>query len=369
MVSSPPRCSRAPKDREVSKPSHTQAVFRVTTFATGSASGPTLLPESEMSQRKRTREWSEKQATELMRGRILKGIHSGQLDTGDRLPTYREVSEETGLDLRAVTRVYRVLASEGLVEIRGRTGVYVAPQERLGGRVLAETARWVIGVLREVWIRQIHLPDFPEFLRKCIATAEVRCVCIESTVDQLERICTELHQDFGFRAISIHADRLAPIRSGNGTSRERVPRELGEAHFLVTTAFHAAAVRPMAQALEKPLAVVRLTPDLVREVEKHLAGGGLTVICVDPRFLERVRLTVGGEHGDRIRGVLAQDEEAIRHLDRSKPVLITHAARERLPELDLPSIIPPGPILSRESAEELAELLVRFNLEAMREKE
>jgi DNA-binding transcriptional regulator YhcF (GntR family) len=309
-----------------------------------------------MSQRKRAREWSERQATELIRGRILKGIHSGHLNAGDRLPTYREVGEETGLDLRAVTRVYGVLAGEGLVEIRGRTGVYVAPQERLGGRVLEETARWVVRVLCEAWVRRIHLPEFPEFLRKCISAVEVRSVCIESTVDQLERMCTELHADFGLRTVPVHADRLS-----------RIPGELREADLLVTTAFHAAAVRPIAEALEKPLVVVRLNPDMVRQVEKHLAEGELTVICVDPRFLERVRLVIGGEHADRIRGVLADDEEAVRNLDRRQPVLISGAARERLPGLDLPSILPPGPVISRESAEELAELLVRFNVEAMRD--
>lgn len=319
-----------------------------------------------MSQRKRTREWKESQVRVLLRGRILSGIHSGHISAGDRAPTYREVAEETGLDLRAVTRIYEALEREGLVEVRGRQGVFIARQERLGGRVLEETARWVIGILNEAWLRRIHLPDFPEFLRKCIATVEVRSVCIESTVDQIDALCNELHREFGLRTTALHADHLVPIQHAS-LQRDRVPQEMQEADFLVTTAFHAAAVRPIADALGKPLAVVTLNPGIVREIEKRLARGEFTVICVDPRFLERVRLVIGGEHANRIRGVLVDDEEAIRSLDRNEPVLVSHAARERLPELDLPSVIPPGPVLSRESAEELTELLVRINVEAMRE--
>lgn len=319
-----------------------------------------------MSERRRTRRWKESQVLDLLRGRILSGIHSGHLSAGDRAPTYREVAEETGLDLRTVTRVYEALQREGLVEVRGRQGVFIARQERLGGRVLEETARWVIGMLGEAWLRRIHLPDFPEFLRRCIATVEVRAVCIESTVDQLERMCAELGREFGLRTVSVHADDLVPFQHGS-VQRDRMPRELREADFLVTTAFHAAAVRPIAETLEKPVVVVTLNVELVRALEKRLALGDLTVICVDPRFLERIRLVIGGEHGYRIRGVLVHDEEAIGRLDRNEPVLVSDSARKRRPGLDFPSVIPPGTVLSRESTDELIEMLVRFNVEAMRE--
>ena len=343
-----------------------QLVFRVSVLATEVLERGTLLQGNIMSQRKRAREWTERQVTDLLRGRILSGIHGGHLEAGDRLSTYREISKETGLDLRAVARVYGALAGEGLVEIRGKTGVFVAPQERLGGRVLEETARWMVGVLRDAWTRQIQLPHVPDFVRECIATVEVTCACIESTEDQIQSICSELHRDFGFRSLPVHADRLTPIQVGS-TLHERFPAEVREADILVTTAFHASAIRPLADALEKPLMVVRLDPNIVRQLERIVEQGELTVVCVDPRFLERVRLVIGGEHGERIRGVLVDDGDAIRALNRETPTLVSHAARERLGDLDLPSVIPTGRVLSPDSAEDLAELLIRFNAEAMKE--
>ncbi len=321
-----------------------------------------------MSERRRTRQSKESQALDLLRGRILSGIHSGHITAGDQAPTYREVADETGLDLRAVNRIYGALEKEGLVEVRGRQGVFIAPQERLGGRVPEETARWVIGILNDAWVRRIHLPDLPEFLRKCIVGVQVRCACIESTADQLYAICTELNRDFGLVSSPVHVDQLAAAQAAIDL-RERVPPELREADFLVTTAFHASTAREFARRLEKPLVVIRLNPDLVRHIERRLAAGELTVVCVDPRFLERMRLVFGGDHAERIRGILADDQEAVRRLDPKKPVHVTSLARERLKQIPAPVLFTGDhAAMSPESAAELAEMLVRINLEAMRER-
>ena len=318
-----------------------------------------------MNQRKRARQQSERAALDLLRGRILSGIHTGHLHAGDRLPTYREISEETGLDLRAVARLYEALEAEGLVRVRGRLGVFIAEQERAGGEVLEETARWMVGVLREAWTRRIHLPDFPELVRKCMETVEVKCACIESTEDQLYTLCTELHRDFGFRSSPVHADQLVPIHIGD-LLQQRLPPELRDADLLVTTAFHAAALRRIADEMDKPLVVIQLNPDLVRAMERRLAEGDLTVICVDPRFVERVRLIVGPELSGRIRGVLVDDTAALERLDPDEPVMISSAARARLGTLRVRSLLPAGAILAPDSAEDLIQVLLRFNLDAMK---
>ncbi len=300
----------------------------------------------------------------LVRDRIVSGIHSGRLNPGDRLPTYREIAEEAGVDLRVVARVYGDLEREGLVEVRGRSGVFVAEQEQIGGRVLAETARWMIGVLCGARTRHICLPDFPDFVRKCIGTTEVRCACVESTEDQLSAICNELHRDFGVHSTPILTDRLPPIRGEEPP--ENLPQEIREADFLVTSTFHAAALRPLAEMIEKPLVVIRLHPETLRQLRRALAKGEITVVHVDPRFPERIRL-LAEEHADRIRSVLARGRAVLDRLDRSRPILITPAARALLRAEDLPPTFLPGPVISNESAEEIIELLVRFNLEAMRE--
>lgn len=301
-------------------------------------------------------QWSDVRLAEMIRGRIVGRIHTGRLDVGDRLPSYREVAEETGADLRAVARVYRRLEAEGLVEVRGRSGVYVAPQERIGGRVLAETARWMVGVLREAWTRRIALPGLPEFVRGCTAAATVRCAFVESTADQLQAFGGELRDDFGFAVSAVHADRL----SGGAP-----PPELAAAHLVATTAFHAGEARDAAARLGKPLVVIRLNRMFTREIQRRLAAEELDVLYADEAFVERVRLIAGSVYAGRVRGVSARDPEAVARLDPSRPVLVSPAARALLPGAELPPSFPPEPMIGAEAAEELAELLLRFNLEAL----
>ena len=63
---------------------------------------------------------------EAMRSRVLRGLQSGTLRSGDRLPSARALERELEVDHRILLDVYRTLATEGLVETRPRGGVYVA---------------------------------------------------------------------------------------------------------------------------------------------------------------------------------------------------------------------------------------------------
>lgn len=309
---------------------------------------------------------AEARLAQLLRGRLLAAIHTGRLTGGSRLPSYREVSDETGDDLRAVARAYAVLEAEGLVEVRGRSGVFLAEQKRIGGRLLAETARWLVAVGKEAWLRRLRVSELPDFVRQCTASRVVRCTFVESTVDQVASIGTELREDFGFQVSTVHADRFAPIAADGEDPGPRVPDEVREADFIATTAFHAKEMQTVAARLEVPLVVIRLNPMFTREVQRTLAEQEMPVVCVDPLFAERLKLFVGDQHPERVRTVLASDRDEVARLDRSRPVLVSEAARQQLSELDLPRSFPDQPMISPESADELLELLIRLNLEETR---
>ena len=307
---------------------------------------------------------AEARLVDLLRGRLLAGIHTGRLSAGDRLPSYRELSDELGMDLRAVARAYAFLEAEGLVEVRGRSGVFLAEQKRVGGRLLAETARWLVAVGREAWLRRVRVPQLPDFVRECTASRVVRCAFVESTVDQVTSIGTELRDDFGFDVAPVHVEH-APIAAGE-TDPPALPAELREADFIATTAFHAREMQAAAGALEVPLVVIRLNPLFMREVQRTLAEQEMVVVCADPLYAERLKLFVGKQHTERVRTVLASDRDEVAKLDPSRPVLVTEAARSQLAGLPLPQSFPDQPMISPESADELLELLIRLNLEETR---
>jgi DNA-binding transcriptional regulator YhcF (GntR family) len=304
--------------------------------------------------------------TTMLRSRIIAGLHSGQYDAGDRLPTYREVSSEAGTDLRAVARAYGVLEREGLVEVRGRSGVFVAPQERIGGTVLAETSRWLAAVLREARLRRVPIPEFPEFARRCTQSTTVRCVCIESTEDQVSALCRELETEFGFGAHGMLVDSLSEAAAHPDDAP--VPTAIAAADLVVTTLYHAAAITPVARRWNRPLVVVRLCPDAIRQVQECVEAHELPVIHVDPRFVDRLRAVLGAR-AERIRPISARDRKAVAALDPDRPALISAAARGLLKGVRLPPPAISGGIVSNESAGELIDLLIRFNLEAIRSRE
>ncbi|MBA4159853.1 MAG: GntR family transcriptional regulator [Gemmatimonadetes bacterium] len=306
---------------------------------------------------------SESDLTHRLRDRIVTALHLERLHTGGRLPSIREVSRETGVDARIVTRAYRTLEAEGLVEVRGRSGVYVAEQERLGDELLSEMARWMAGVLTEAWKRMIKIPDLPEFVRRCTASVRLGCACVEANEDSITALCTELSESFGLDSRPVD---LNTVPLYEPVEVEGLPAELREADLVVTTVFHAGVIRAIAEALKKPLVIVSSNPETGPEIERHLREGRLNAVIVDPRFGERLRSTYGGVYRERMRIVLAVDSQTIAELDPSEPVLLTEAARHRLGEMSRFTLVPHTPCISARSARELAEILIRLNIEAQR---
>ncbi|MGI9179015.1 MAG: GntR family transcriptional regulator [Longimicrobiaceae bacterium] len=304
--------------------------------------------------------------TERLRDRVIGELHLGRLHAGDRLSGVRELAEEYDVGVRAVVRAYRALEKEGLVEIRSRSGVYVAPQERLDEEVLEETASWLADTLIEALKRRITIPGLPEFVRRCTATLRPRCVLLESTEDHLTILSTELRDEYGFDVHPVDLAALGEGRSRESADGEGLANSVGGAHLLVTTTYHAASARVIADSLQKPLVVVTAHPNTASTLERHLRCGTLTVVCVDAAFGERMRAVYGGRFPGRVRVVLAGDGESLRALDPEEPVLLTLAARQRLGATPLRSLLPHSPSISPESGRELTQLLVRLNVAAER---
>jgi DNA-binding transcriptional regulator YhcF (GntR family) len=301
---------------------------------------------------------------ERIRNRIVGEMHLGHLRGGDRLPSVREMARELEADHRAVAAAYRALEAEELVEVRGRAGAFVTRQERLGGELPGETAGWLAGVLSEARRRRIGIPDFPDFVRSYTARTRLRCACVESNRDSSEALCIELKEEFGLEPFPLSAEALPAPRGRKRPEPAAIPTALREADLVVTTAFHGHAAQASAEALGKPFTVLTVHPEMVRIIERRLRTGPLTLIAVDPAYAARFRdvyHAVHGTHGFRV--VMAEDRVAVGRLDRTEPVLATRAARRILPDLDLPLLIPRYPSISPESTRDLAEIMIRLNLE------
>lgn len=298
-----------------------------------------------------------------LRDAITGALHHGTLREGDRLPSVRKTAEAFGVTAYAALQAYVALEAEGLVERRERSGVYVGCMERQPARALPETGTWLAQVLTEACEHQLKIPRLPELIQQWTAALAVRCTCIESCVDLRVALCLELEQQFGMQPTPREPESEASARKG---APEETDRSIRDADLLVTTPYHAAEARRLADEHGKPLLLATLNPATVAAAEQRLRGGGLTVICVDPLFGERIRRLHGGIHRKRVRVVLAHDARSLRALDRAEPVLLTPAARQAMDPCDFRLIAPVRPSFSLEFARKTAEMLIRLNLRAAR---
>lgn len=300
--------------------------------------------------------------TDALRRRIVGALRGGALERGDRLPSVRELGAEFDADPRLVLAAYRALAREGVVEIRPRSGIYVAlgaASLRAGAPATAEG--WVADVLADGLARNVPAPALGEWLTRCLTARRWRALVVATTSDQVDGMCRELRGDYGLEARGLLAEELA-ARGAPAVRR---------ADLVVTTDAHAARARALAATRDLPCVVVAVRPDLVDAEWSLLLRGPVYVVLSDARFVPIVRdyfrAVPGSEHVHPV--VLGRDDLSI--VPDEAPVYVTRSARARLGNAAVPGrLVPPARIFSPDSAREILRIVVRGNLDAMeRERE
>jgi DNA-binding transcriptional regulator YhcF (GntR family) len=305
--------------------------------------------------------------SDRLRDRILNALHLGTLHPGDRLPSIRALWRELGVDHRVVAQAYRVLEAEGLVEVRGRSGVYLAPQDELGGELLAETARWMNGVLVEAWKRRIGVRELPDLVRLCTSTRRTRVAVVESNADQMTAYCGEMEEDFGVESVAVRISPVPLPRPERSVEFHSVEDVLRTVDFVVTTSYHSRLVRKAAENVGIPAVTITVNPEVVEVVQRHLLSGPLTIVAAEEEFGNRMRAMYGDllDAPEQIRLVRASDAAAVAALDPAEPVMLTRAARRVLgPSPRLTMLVPHSPTISPQTAREILSLVIRMNVEA-----
>lgn len=66
--------------------------------------------------------------SEQVRAQVVAAVHDARLTPGEKLPTVRALADELGLAVNTVAKAYRQLEQDAVIETRGRSGTFVAPQ-------------------------------------------------------------------------------------------------------------------------------------------------------------------------------------------------------------------------------------------------
>lgn len=293
----------------------------------------------------------------LLRRRVLAGLRTGALEPGARLPSTRELSGRLDVDPRVVLAAYRDLADEGLVELRPRSGIYVAADAPRAERGAAPAESWLVDVLAEGVRREVPVPALAGWLRRATATVRLRAVVVAATADQRDGIAAELRGEFG-----LEADVVAPEALADPAS---IPPELERADVLVTTEALASAVRALGERLGVPVVLAAVRPDLVGDEWQRLLRQPVWVVVRDPRFGELVREFILRIAPAAELRVVQAGHDDVAAIPADAPVYVTRSAREQLGDRALPGRpLPSARTLAPQSSRELLALVVRANLGA-----
>lgn len=86
---------------------------------------------------------------EQVRVQMLEQMQNGELASGAKLPTVRQLATDLGIAPGTVARAYKELEAAGAIETRGRAGTIVAWSPEAGERLVQELAARIAAVARE----------------------------------------------------------------------------------------------------------------------------------------------------------------------------------------------------------------------------
>ena len=298
------------------------------------------------------------QPTEIrdhLRRQIVADVHLGKLKPGGRLPSLRMVSTELGISIRAAARAYSDLQDEGLVSVRGRSGIYLVlpPSQELE---LHPPLDWYTEFLAGAWVRRLRIADVASLLSELIARP-MSVACVESTLDHMEAFCTELADEF---SLQTHSITLTPDGAKLGDGIMTLYDALTGVDFVVTTAFHAAEVRAAADLLKKPVVIVSANDVLVDAIQAQVDVGRVIIVAHDPLFIERFNNTIKNRFADahNLRVLDIAEAKADPALLANATVLYTRAARKEMNEAEYHLLPPPIPFLSVAAARRVLQCML-----------
>lgn len=274
---------------------------------------------------------------------------------------------EKQVDHRVVARAYRELEEEGWVEVRGRSGVRVAQpaSRRVDSQLQRDLLFRVVDTMAEGWRHDVSLPALASLFQRCADASAFRCACVESNLDQMTAYCAEVGTATGMTMVPAYLGPQDRERIEDAEAARRLAEILGQVDMVVTTQYHSTAVRAAMEGASASLIVLRINPDLADTIRARIRAQGLTLLAATPEFGERVRLMYDDviEREDQLRVVLVGEDGPMERMDPLEPVLLTRAARERVPALGaLRMVFPHSPTLADESIREVSTEIVRLNL-------
>jgi DNA-binding transcriptional regulator YhcF (GntR family) len=261
-----------------------------------------------------------------LRNRLLWGLHIGSIRIGDRIPSARDLAAEFEVDVRTALRACRILDREGLIEMRRRSGMYVALQHSHAPS-LTVLQTTLVDLLCDASARGVSPKALRELLTASFWRRHIRIACVEENADHGAAIAAMVTREYGVDAVPVS---LAALNDGSAH------RHLTDVIAAVTTCFLAASVRPVVEPIGLPVFVAMMKPLPENDVRQASSNRPIVVIGTDRRWADRSSEGLTDtDVGKHVRTFVI-DEDDLSGVPPNADVFVTPAAAPRVASLPVP---------------------------------
>lgn len=219
---------------------------------------------------------------EQAREQLLTALHLGKLRAGDRLPSVRQISQRSGINIKTAFSIYQRLKEEGYIELRTGSGAYIADVDK--SSMDQDYCLSIYQLIKSNLAAANHLKLDPRqyyelvqnFVEKPRLT-EAHITVVECNEEQVNLFTHEISSRVKVRVSPILLDQLErPDR--------RAARLLAQTDYFATTDYHFKQVRELVAKYKKKILQLRVTPTFLSELVAAARRGRVVMVVSNTSF-------------------------------------------------------------------------------------
>lgn len=264
---------------------------------------------------------------------ILEKVRTGELSSGYKMPTERELSEQLIVSRNTVSAAYKELEKEGFLISRQGKGTFVAEESQilLSGDHQERVMRYIDLGLEEAMEVGIDLKDFLKMVEfrvteKVDAIRSTKAVYVECNTEQANYFSTQLKAGTNMECLPLTISEL--IEMSNETKLK-----LYNADVIVSTFNHVPEVIEYTKHFGKEVLGVGINPDLntIVKIARYPVDTKFAFITISEEFRDKVKVSLenAGLGNLNITYSTTEDSAELEALVADKDVVIVSPGRKK----------------------------------------
>lgn len=218
-----------------------------------------------------------------IRQQITAHIYFGELRSGDRLPSVRELADQLGVAKSTAHRIYSELEEVGLLESRPGSGVFVASRPE---RMTLDRARFHL--LLETLERARHLATSPAGLLAQLR----RFTGAEQPAARFSMLSARETYEVIGEDLPLHVAQAIDWIPPREPLGDDAIRKVVASEYLITTYIHRSKGKKVSRQYSRPSIHLRLRPEVCDRLYRPLENGVKCLVFRDADLVNEVKRLV-----------------------------------------------------------------------------